>query len=167
MSVGKNSISRATKATSSANKPSVQKFYDAVDAEEPKVKAEHVSVEFVPTSLIIPTYDEESITCSSNFQDVVSSVKNYGILIPLLLRKVKLSDGYGYRILSGHKRLFAAKFLKIESVPAEVIVCDDRKAASIYNEIEKYDSKTKSYEKKDNFKNADTGNNGNLPSYLL
>lgn len=169
MSIGKNSISRANKATSGVPKQSgAQKFYDAVDTEEPKLKAENISVDFIPTSLIIPTFDEDSITCSSSFQDVVSSVKNYGILIPLLLRKIKVNDEYCYRILSGHKRLFAAKLLKIESVPAEIIVCDDRKAAAIYSEIEKYDSKTKIYEKHNETNVIKSAvNSGDMPNYLL
>lgn len=165
MSLGKNSINRANLAS---EKPaqSEQKFYDACDVEPAVVKQEETEVDFISTDLILPTYDEQSITCKSTFVDVVASVKKYGVLIPLLLRKIKDGDQVKYRILSGHKRLFAAKQIGIKKVPALIISVDDRKAAAIYSEIEKYDSKSKSFDKAE-LESAMREVKRDLPNYLL
>lgn len=165
MSIGKNSINRTNIAkTSAAAKAKENKFYDATEPEKIE-NYDNVMLEFIPTAMIIPTYDEQSITCKNNFMEVVSSVRNFGIMIPILLRKVTMDGKDYYRILSGHKRFFAAKTLGLTKVPAEIITCSDAKATLIYNEIEKYDSKSVSYDKEDIVRNV--AKSEDLPNYLL
>ena len=101
------------------------------------------TLEYVPVAAILPSFDEEMITCAATFNDVMKSVSEYGILIPMLLRKVEIKGETVFRVLTGHKRLYAAKKLGIETVPALVIVCDDRRAADIWREVCAYDSKSK------------------------
>ena len=53
---------------------------------------------------------------------LVDSLKDYGIFVPLIVRKV--SD-HKYEVLSGHRRKFAAKKAGLESVPCKIVDVDD------------------------------------------
>lgn len=53
---------------------------------------------------------------------LVDSIKDYGILLPLLVRAEKNGK---YEIVSGHRRKHAADILGIEEVPCKVIDVDD------------------------------------------
>ena len=58
-------------------------------------------------------------------QKVVDSVKEFGILTPLIARP----DPYGgYEIISGHRRLHASELAGLESVPVIVREMDDDEA---------------------------------------
>ena len=52
---------------------------------------------------------------------LVDSIKDYGILLPLLVRK----DGDEYEIVSGHRRKFAAQKLGIDKVPCKILDIGD------------------------------------------
>ncbi len=145
MSIGKSSINRAGKAavrTSPETATEGSRFFTSEEP-SPSVSADDVKLEFVPLEDILPTYDEEMITCAATFDDVVESVRQYGILIPMLLRRIESDKGPVYRIIMGHKRFYAAEKLGLKTIPAEIIVCDDKTAALIYNEAVRYDSQSK------------------------
>ncbi len=55
----------------------------------------------------------------------VESVSEHGVLAPLLLRPM---EGGGYEVISGHRRLHAAKLAGLESVPAIVRDLSDDEA---------------------------------------
>lgn len=161
MPIGKSSINRASQA--GGGEEQKQKFFSKET--EVQVSNDEIKLDFIPVANIRPTYDAEMITCAGTFDDVVNSMKNYGFLIPLLLRKLETEDGPIYRILSGHKRFYAAQKLGLSVVPAEIIVCDDKRAAEIYLEVSKYDSKSK---EKDNDQRIKVfKEESELPNYLL
>ncbi len=144
MSIGKSSINRAGKAAEKAVAAPAEdemKFFS--DSPAPAVTAEDVKLDFVALADILPTYEEKMITMAATFDDVVESVRKYGILIPMLLRKIDAAEGPVYRIIMGHKRFYAAQKLGLKTIPAEIIVCDDKTAAVIYNEAFRYDSQSK------------------------
>lgn len=144
MSIGKNSINRAGKAAERiVAAPSEDEAKIFVHAPAPSVTADDVRLDFVALADILPTYDESMITCAATFDDVVESVRKYGILIPMLLRRIDTDKGPLYRIIMGHKRFYAAQKLGLKTIPAEIIVCDDKTAAVIYNEAVRYDSQSK------------------------
>ena len=45
------------------------------------------------------------------------SIKRYGIIEPLCIRKTELGDSYDYEIITGERRLRAAKLLEMNAVP--------------------------------------------------
>lgn len=53
---------------------------------------------------------------------LVDSIKDYGILLPLIVREV---GGGKYEVVSGHRRMFAAKKLGLKEVPCKVMELDD------------------------------------------
>ena len=56
-------------------------------------------------------------------QEMVDSVSQYGVLMPILVRPHK--SGEGYEIISGHNRVEACKRAGIEKIPATVRELDD------------------------------------------
>lgn len=158
MSIGKNSINRAGTAASRATGEQTKRLFSEDNSAEAAQAASSAvlesvtapdsssTLEYVPVAAILPSFDEEMITCAATFNDVMKSVSEYGILIPMLLRKVEIKGETVFRVLTGHKRLYAAKKLGIETVPALVIVCDDRRAADICREVCAYDSKSKRFD---------------------
>lgn len=56
-------------------------------------------------------------------QEMVESVSQYGVLMPILVRPHKA--GEGYEIISGHNRVEACKRAGIEKIPATVRELDD------------------------------------------
>ena len=54
---------------------------------------------------------------------LAQSITVHGILNPLTMRKVGVGE---YEMIAGHRRLEAAKAIKLEAVPAIVIDCEDR-----------------------------------------
>lgn len=55
---------------------------------------------------------------------LTDSIKDMGIILPLLVKKSK----GGYEVISGHRRLFAAKKLGLSEVPCKVLTVDDATA---------------------------------------
>ncbi len=53
----------------------------------------------------------------------VESIAQFGVLAPLIARP--RPDGYGYEIISGHRRQFAAKIAGLETLPVIVRDMDD------------------------------------------
>lgn len=53
---------------------------------------------------------------------LVDSIKDYGILLPLLVRR---KDGGRYEVISGHRRKFAAEKLGLETVPCKIMDVGD------------------------------------------
>lgn len=56
--------------------------------------------------------------------DLIESIKENGILVPLIVRK----DGNGYEIIAGHRRKYACEKLGIDTVPAIIKELEDDEA---------------------------------------
>ncbi len=67
--------------------------------------------------------------------ELVQSIKAAGILVPLLVRPV---DGGSYQLISGHRRLFAAKAAELVTVPCIVREMDDDTATIAMVDSNKY-----------------------------
>lgn len=80
----------------------------------------------IETSLIIPNKSQPRVTFSDEeLSSLAYSIKENGILQPINVRK----SGVYYEIISGERRLRAAKLCGLESVPCIVIDVDDEKSA--------------------------------------
>lgn len=64
---------------------------------------------------------------NKNIAELAESIKNYGILQPLLLKK----DGDKYVIIAGERRWRAAKMLNLKEVPANVIDLSDKEVLEV------------------------------------
>ena len=64
---------------------------------------------------------------SEQLAELAESIKNYGLLQPVLVRR----HGSNYQLISGERRLRAAKLAGLHSVPAVVRTISDREAAEM------------------------------------
>lgn len=83
--------------------------------------------QLVPLSQLVPGPDHRKHVDRTVFDDLVASVKQHGVLEPLLVRPV---DGK-LEVVAGRRRLAAAKAAKAETVPVRVIVLTDEEAAEV------------------------------------
>ena len=164
MSIGKSSISRAEKAVSKEKKTEAAAVFSVstAPAEKTAPVVTEVSDSFckVPVSEIVSTYSESSIACGALWKDLVTSVEKHGIIEPLILRKT----GKEYRVIAGHKRLFAAKKLGIKEIDAKIIETDDEKAAMLISELSKFTADSAYLPKE---KTVADLSRRTLPDYLL
>lgn len=83
-------------------------------------------VVLIETSLIIPNRSQPRVTFSDEeLSSLADSIRENGILQPINVRKF----GVNYEIVSGERRLRAAKLCGLESVPCIIIDVDDEKSA--------------------------------------
>jgi len=64
------------------------------------------------------------ITDNEDMASLIDSVKDYGIITPLIVRKAK-GQKNKYEIISGHRRCYAAKEAGLKTVPCKVMELDD------------------------------------------
>ena len=82
----------------------------------------------IPTCQIIPNPNQPRKTFSQeSIIKLADSIKQHGIIQPITVRK----QGELYEIVSGERRLRAAKELNMPSVPCIVININDEKSAEI------------------------------------
>lgn len=73
-----------------------------------------------------------------NFDELVESIKEKGVLMPVLVRKGQKKT---YEIIAGSRRLKAAKILKFEEIPAKIVEMNDIEAreAQIVENLQRQD----------------------------
>lgn len=63
-----------------------------------------------------------SVVDNEEMTILVDSIKDYGVMVPLIVRKIK---DHKYETLSGHRRKYAAKKAGVETVPCKIVDVDD------------------------------------------
>ena len=82
----------------------------------------------VPIEDIIPNRFQPRLNFDdSSLQELASSIKQHGIIQPLVLRKV----GDKYEIIAGERRYKASKIAGLTSVPAIISQLDDKNSAEV------------------------------------
>ena len=105
---------------------SLKSFDDIFSTEESRQAEKLEHVQQVPLSELHAFEGHPfRVVDDEEMQKVVDSVKEFGILTPLIVRP----DPYGgYEIISGHRRLHASELAGLESVPVIVREMDDDEA---------------------------------------
>ncbi len=62
---------------------------------------------------------------------LADSVRRYGILQPLTVRKISAANGYAYELVAGERRLRAAKLLGLATVPCLISSANDAVSAEL------------------------------------
>lgn len=92
---------------------------------------ERVVVKPIPLVQISPNPDQPRKTFNDKeLNDLVESVKERGVLQPIILRSVR-NKPYLYEIVAGERRFRAAKIANLTEIPALVKTLDDKNAAEI------------------------------------
>ena len=93
--------------------------------------AERVVVKPIPLIQISPNPDQPRKTFDKKeLQDLSESIKEQGVLVPIILRTVK-NKSYLYEIVAGERRFRAAKQAGLSEIPAIVKTLSDSNAMEI------------------------------------
>ena len=93
---------------------------------------EKASVLMIPCDAIRPNCARARASFSEDsLLKLASSIKRYGIIQPLCVRKAELDDIYNYELIAGERRLRAAKLLGHYCVPCVVNDVDEEDLAFI------------------------------------
>lgn len=94
-------------------------MFDMFAVTEPEVGAKAISDKIELSVSMLEPFPEHpfELYTGDRFEDLVSSIKEHGILTPLLVRK---TDNHQYQIMSGHNRWSGAKQAGLKTVPCIV-----------------------------------------------
>ena len=159
MPVGKKSIQRASMAGGETS-PAEKRFTDE-SKNGTEINSNYYSCAEIASEYISGAFSDDNITCTGLFAPLVESVRKYGIIQPLLIKKI---DDNSYTIISGHKRFFAAKKLGLKTVPAIVLDVTASEASELASELAKYEITT-AYSTA--YKAAAQASKNDMPDYLL
>ena len=85
-------------------------------------------IENIPIDKIIPNIYQPRIKFDNkSIEDLSNSIKNHGIIQPLILRKI----GEKYEIIDGERRYKAAKKIGLEKLPSIILDIEDKEAAEL------------------------------------
>lgn len=103
--------------------PSLLDSLKPTEKELDLVKTAEGDVENIPVEYLDNYHNHTyKILDNEDMALLVDSIKDYGILLPLLVRRL---PGGRYEIISGHRRKFAAEKLGLETVPCKIMDVDD------------------------------------------
>lgn len=105
--------------------------YDEMFGADDEVKVEVVGeqIKDVTLSELHPFKNHPfKVLDDDKMEEMVESVKQYGILVPAIVRE--RAEG-GYELISGHRRHHAATLAGLETMPVMIKACNDDEATVI------------------------------------
>ena len=69
--------------------------------------------------------------CENDLLKLAASIRKYGVIEPLVVRKTDADDIYEYELIAGERRLRAARLLELYCVPCVVVYAGDTLAAEL------------------------------------
>lgn len=102
---------------------SLSSYDDIFSTEESRQEEQREQVRQIPTGELFPFKNHPfKVLDDDSMSDTVESVKQYGVLSPLIARPRPKG---GYEIISGHRRQHAAELAGLETLPVIVRQMDD------------------------------------------
>jgi ParB family chromosome partitioning protein len=95
----------------------------------------------LPTSDLIPNkFQPRKIFDESSLEDLTNSIKERGIIQPIIVRKSK-DDNYKFEIIAGERRWLAAQKAGVHNVPVVITEADDLKSLefAIVENVQRHD----------------------------
>ena len=103
---------------------SLSSYDDIFSTEESRQEEQREQVRQIPIGELFPFKNHPfKVLDDDSMSDTVESVKQYGVLSPLIARPRPKG---GYEIISGHRRQHAAELAGLETLPVIVRNMDDR-----------------------------------------
>lgn len=108
--------------------------------EKSKIKSEiEGEVYNIPVNNIKPNPNQVRKFCNrENLDELISSVKKFGVCQPITVRTI---NNKFYELISGERRLMAAKAAELDYIPAIILDTNDTKSAVLYLIENKYRQK--------------------------
>lgn len=92
----------------------------------------HENIVQIPADSIRPNRSQPRATFDNNSMiRLADSIRRYGILQPLSVRKTDADDSYEYELVAGERRLRAAKMLGFFTVPCVILEVDEKTSAEL------------------------------------
>jgi ParB family chromosome partitioning protein len=86
-------------------------------------------IEYIPLEFIVPnTYQPRKIFNDNTIEELAQSIRTYGIIQPLSVRKVKENM---FELVAGERRFRAAKKLGLVEIPVIILDITDKQSAAI------------------------------------
>ena len=86
----------------------------------------------IPADSIRPNRSQPRANFDNNSMiRLADSIRRYGILQPLSVRRAEDGDSYDYELIAGERRLRAAKMLGLFTVPCIILETDERTSAEL------------------------------------
>ena len=102
---------------------SLSSYDDIFSTEESRQEEQREQVQQIPIGELFPFKNHPfKVLDDDSMSDTVESVKQYGVLSPLIVRPRPKG---GYEIISGHRRQHAAELAGLETLPVIVRQMDD------------------------------------------
>lgn len=102
---------------------SLNSYDDIFSTEESRQEEQREQVQQIPIGELFPFKNHPfKVLDDDSMSDTVESVKQYGVLLPLIARPRPKG---GYEIISGHRRQHAAELAGLETLPVIVRQMDD------------------------------------------
>ena len=102
---------------------SLSSYDDIFSTEESRLEEQREQVQQIPIGELFPFKNHPfKVLDDDSMSDTVESVKQYGVLSPLIARPRPKG---GYEIISGHRRQHAAELAGLETLPVIVRQMDD------------------------------------------
>ena len=103
---------------------SLSSYDDIFSTEESRQEEQREQVRQIPIGELFPFKNHPfKVLDDDSMKQAVESIKQYGVLSPLIARP--RPDGDGYEIISGHRRQFAARQAGLETLPVLVREMED------------------------------------------
>lgn len=86
-----------------------------------------------PGSITVPEGRVRRITYDESLRALADSIRDHGVIEPLIVRRVQNSDGseFTYNLVAGERRLRAAKLAGLPTVPCVTVDAGEEEAAAI------------------------------------
>lgn len=92
----------------------------------------HENIVQIPADSIRPNRSQPRANFDNNSMiRLADSIRRYGILQPLSVRKTDADDSYEYELVAGERRLRAAKMLGFFTVPCVILEVDEKTSAEL------------------------------------
>ncbi len=104
-----------------------KKWFETSSAKKEKEKIWQIDTVQIRPNMSQPRqeFDKDAIV------KLADSIRQYGILQPLSVRKTDGEDGFRYELIAGERRLRAAKMLGLKTVPCILVDVDDEISAEL------------------------------------
>lgn len=94
--------------------------------------SDYGKIHMIPIDQLVPNRSQpRRLFDSSSILRLADSIRQYGILQPLTVRRMEDTNGAIFELIAGERRLRASKLIGLSSVPCIIVNADNRRSAEL------------------------------------